>query len=86
MARKAMKQKAGWLTLAAAAERCGLNYETFRSLAKAGLFTTTQFTKATVRPQRFVREKEVDAFREGGLDGLRRFQSAKRKQPTGTRP
>lgn len=71
-----------WLPLAAAAERIGKHYETVRQLAKAGVFTVATFGRGTKRPHVSLRVDELDAYKAGGIEGLRKLQDRRAKRAT----
>ena len=70
-----------WLPLASAAERAGLPYETLRRLAKTGVFTRKALSKAEKRPPVFLHADELDAWKRGGVEALRKVQDARGKRP-----
>ncbi|HYH69414.1 MAG TPA: hypothetical protein VD866_32265 [Urbifossiella sp.] len=70
-----------WLPLAAAAERIGKPYETVRRLAKEGVFTKGTFGGGAKRPHVSLRVDELDAYKRGGIEELRRLQDRRSKKP-----
>ncbi|HYH65061.1 MAG TPA: hypothetical protein VD866_10235 [Urbifossiella sp.] len=68
--------KADYVPLRKGAKRIGESYESLRRLARAGVFTRGRFSVATKRPPVYLRTDELDAWRRGGLDEVRRVQNA----------
>lgn len=66
----------GWLPLAAAAERLGVDYESARVMVHEGVFTRGRFTSEKRGAPIYLRIEELDAWRVGGVDAVRRVQEA----------
>lgn len=60
----------GWLSLPDAAVKYRVRYETLRKLAKTGLFTVGKFSTAAKRPPVFLRVRELEAWRAGGVEAV----------------
>lgn len=71
---------ANWLPLRAAAERIGAHYEVVRRLAKIGVFTRAAFSAATKKPPIFLDIRELDAWKAGGIDAVRKLQDRREKR------
>lgn len=71
---------ATWLPLSVAAQRAGESYEVMRRLAHKGVFTRAIFSAAKKKPPIFLSTKELDAWKAGGVDAVRKVQARAKKR------
>lgn len=57
----------GWLSMPDAAAKYRVRYETLRKLVADGVFTVCVFSKADRRPPKYLRPKQVAAWKSGGV-------------------
>lgn len=76
------RNRADYVPLRKGAKRIGESYESLRRLARAGVFTRGCFSVATKRPPVYLRIDELDAYRLGGIEAVRRVQAENARHAT----
>jgi hypothetical protein len=54
--------------------RLRVRYEALRRLVRAGVFTVGRFSTATKKPPVFLRVKELEAWKRGGVEAVGRLR------------
>jgi hypothetical protein len=65
----------GWLHIPLACKRYGTDYNTLRKMVRAGVFTRGRFTSEAANAPVYVRIDEMNAWKKGGIDAVRRLQA-----------
>lgn len=68
-----------WLPMSAAVARYGISYWVLHRLVRGGVFTRGIFSAAEKRPPIFLNVKELDAWKAGGIEAVRKVQARARK-------
>jgi hypothetical protein len=69
-----------WLPLAAAVREYGLSRWVLYRLVEGGVLTRGSFSPAVKQPPIFLSAKELDAYRAGGVDAVRRVKARAKKR------